>query len=139
MHTQQAPSFGDLPLFQGVTDKTSVHGLCEPERRAPYFVKSVVEEAGLGRFVYLRGSSGRRYVFSAIRPEQVGLYEHAVFAFGGVNGSPVELTSDSARLGGRDAQMEPDNTRESPIFVHLLSDSDGSSVDVITDLSNAVQ
>ena len=47
---------------------------------APRMIKSVVDEAGLGKFVYLQGVSGRRYVFSSIRPEQAALYEHALFA-----------------------------------------------------------
>ena len=47
---------------------------------APRMIKSVVDEAGLGKFVYLQGISGRRYVFSSIRPEQAALYDHALFA-----------------------------------------------------------
>ncbi|MEP1207263.1 MAG: hypothetical protein ABJM29_06805 [Rhizobiaceae bacterium] len=46
----------------------------------PRMIKSVVDEAGLGRFVYLQGNSGRRYVFSSIRREQASLYDHALFA-----------------------------------------------------------
>ncbi len=132
MHTQQAHSFGDLPLFQSVTANKPASRFNESDRHAPRFVQSVVEEAGLGRFVYLRGCSGRRYVFSVIKPEQIGLYEHAVFAFGGVDGSPVELTCNATHEGASFAH-------EGPIYVHLLSDDDGAGGDVIADLSSAMQ
>ena len=80
----------------------------------------------------MRGCSGRRYVFSAIKPEQISLYENAVFAFGGADGSPVELTCNAAH-------QATDDAHEGPIYVHLLSDDDGVGSDVIADLSSAMQ
>ena len=79
----------------------------------PRMIKSVVDEAGLGKFVYLQGNSGRRYVFSSIRREQAALYDHALFAVAGRGPN-----------GGHDVQIGS-TMQELPhtcgsIYVHLL-------------------
>ncbi|MEM9732101.1 MAG: hypothetical protein AAF903_01290 [Pseudomonadota bacterium] len=75
-------------------------------------VRSVVAEAGLNRFVYLNGASGKRYVFSSIQPEQAGLYDRALFAATAVGGTVLRV-SDRA-----DEVIVPGTL----LHVHLLDD-----------------
>lgn len=131
MHTHHVHSANELPLFKDAAFSDPRSHQASAQSRLPQFVQSVVEEAGLGRFVYLRGCSGRRYVFSAVRPDQIALYENAVFAYGGVDGLPVELACDTT---GQPAQ----NDQEGEVYVHLLADGDAGR-DVIADLSGAMQ
>ncbi len=88
----------------------------EPETEycaaSPRMIRSVVEEAGFGRFVYLEGASGKRYVFSSIRSEQFSLYENAIFA-------ATLPGEDSVRVGKSLAEVE---SFGSVFFVHLLDD-----------------
>lgn len=100
-------------------------GFEEPCVAQPRFVRSVVEAEGLGRFVYLQGRSGRRYVFSSITVEQAALYENAIFAYALDVGSPIRFSSQEPNSGHEisDASM----------FVHILSD--GSSAEVLADLT----
>lgn len=58
-------------------------------------VRSVVAEAGLSRFVYLHGASGKRYVFSSIQPQQAALYDRALFAATAIGGTVLRV-SDKA-------------------------------------------
>jgi hypothetical protein len=99
----------NLPLGQ-----VAENGLCEPAQLIP----SVAEEAGLGQFVYMRGVSGKRYVFSAISQEQTVLYENALFAAARKHCEIAELVSNHKEL--RD-----DHTR---VYVHLLADDDVDNV-----------
>jgi hypothetical protein len=99
----------NLPLGQ-----VAENGLCEPAQLIP----SVAEEAGLGQFVYMRGVSGKRYVFSAISQEQTVLYENALFAAATKHCAIAELVSNHREL--RD-----DHTR---VYVHLLADDDVDNV-----------
>lgn len=62
------------------------------------------------RFVYLRGRSGRRYVFSAVRSHHAGLYAGGLFA---------EREGEGATLlcDGADPRAVTDGT----LYVHLVS------------------
>ena len=96
----------------------------------PRMIKSVVDEAGLGKFVYLQGNSGRRYVFSSIRREQAALYDHALFAAAG-----------RVPNGGHDVQIGS-TLQELPqtcgsIYVHLLDDEDARGAETLHDLCGA--
>jgi len=106
-------------------------GFMEPDVEAPRFTRSVVEEAGLGRFVYLKGASGKRYVFSAIEPQQAFLYESAVFAMTGITGECVSFSKSSRDQQARGLELG------GAVYVHLLSDDEGSEDDVISDLSGS--
>ena len=89
------------------------------------FIPSVVEQAGLGRFVYLFGRSGKRYIFSAITGAQVSMYRNAVFAGQATDGAPVEFLADIA---------SPDLFAK--LYVHLFSEGDdGDRQDVLDDLA----
>lgn len=88
-------------------------------------MQSVAGEAGLGRFVYLRGQSGRRYVFSPISRRQAALYDKALFAVGR-HGSPMVQLSASAS-GARD---EFDD-----LYVHLFGDDVDCVESVLADLN----
>ncbi|NKB50732.1 MAG: hypothetical protein GKR97_00670 [Rhizobiaceae bacterium] len=93
----------------------------------PRMIKSVVDEAGLGKFVYLQGSSGRRYVFSSIRREQASLYDHALFAATScleTGGQSVEIT----------ASINDISNRGGTIYVHLLDDEDSQGAQTLEDL-----
>ncbi|MEO1398483.1 MAG: hypothetical protein AAFU56_06410 [Pseudomonadota bacterium] len=87
-------------------------------------IRSVVEEAGLGRFIYLQGRTGQRYVFSSIEGRQAGMYRDALFAVIDDSGAPVLLTT-------RVEDVEPGTER---VFVHLLKDETGNADDVISDI-----
>lgn len=94
---------------------------------APRMIKSVVDEAGLGKFVYLQGISGRRYVFSSIRPEQAALYDHALFAVtdwsqGDQPGVRVAASVDEVSANGH------------ALYVHLLDDDDRFGYETLEDL-----
>ncbi len=91
---------------------------------APRLVRSVVDEAGLGRFVYLQGKSGRRYVFSSIRREQVALYDHALFASSTPGSDEVQV---SAGLDGL-------SQRFSTLYVHLLDNETCDAERALNDL-----
>ena len=112
--------FAPMPSMKLVSS-----GFDEPGVPQPRFVRSVVEAEGLGRFVYLQGRSGRRYVFSSITVAQAALYENAIFAYARDDGSPIRffLQEPVAGHGVDDASM----------FVHILSD--GSSAEVLADLT----
>ena len=94
---------------------------------AARLIKSVVDEAGLGKFVYLQGASGRRYVFSAIRLEQAALYDHALFAYSDTaldRDGDIHIRSSFADLP----------TGSSVLYVHLLDDDDDCGSQTMDDL-----
>jgi len=100
-------------------------GFCEPSRQtqcAAKLIPSVADEAGLGRFVYMRGASGKRYVFSAISQEQVVLYDKALFAVSSAGSLSVELITSCEEL----------QTNHDGVYVHLLGDESGE--DVLADI-----
>ena len=94
---------------------------------APRMIKSVVDEAGLGKFVYLQGVSGRRYVLSSIRPEQAALYDHALFA--------VTDWGQGEQPGVRVAASAKDlSANGHALYVHLLDDEDRFGYETLEDL-----
>ena len=113
-----------LPFAPGYAP-SALSGFCEHECRydAPRLIRSVVSEAGLGRFVYLQGKSERRYVFSAITPEQASLYDNALFA----TVSPVD---DSVQIFEK--SIAPSGQSET-LYVHLLSAAEGECLDETKD------
>lgn len=131
-----------LPLFDAnastpvpVETSTQAVGFGEPARRGRYvastssrrqrFVRSVVEAAGLGSFAYLQGVSGKRYVFSAVRGNQVSLYNRAVFALASADGVLERIVTRSELTQCPQAAF---------LYVHLLDDcSDATSI--IEDMS----
>ena len=98
------------------------------ETRSPRFVQSVVEEAGFGQFVYMFGASGRRYVFSAIKPEQAWLYEGAIFA-------TTTETNDRIRFSRLPSDDVSKCELGARMYVHLLAEEEGSGGDVLADLA----
>ncbi len=94
------------------------------ESAAPRMIRSVVEEAGLGRFVYLQGVSGKRFVFSSISPEQATLYDNALFAVTGPEGVLVRIGKNLGEL----------KAHGKLIFVHLLDRENQDEGDVLKDL-----
>ncbi len=138
MNHAQAEQFNfDQPLSDyqianhplGHRDHASRTELREPARSyqitAPRMIRSVVAEAGLGGFVYLKGISGRRYVFSAIHPEQVSLYDHALFAVSSVDDNSVRVLENLEGLCERDHL----------IYVHILDDGAMAAREVLADLN----
>ena len=98
---------------------------------APRMIKSVVDEAGLGKFVYLHGVSGRRYVFSSIRPEQAALYDHALFAvtdWGQGDNPSVRVAASSKDVSANGHAL----------YVHLLEDDDRFGYETLEDLCSDV-
>lgn len=90
-----------------------------PEQGRLRFVNSVVREAGIDRFAYLKGRSGKRYIFSAINNAEAALYDRAIFAEADDFGTdiaihdkiPAELKSEHARL-----------------YVHILAGEDSGAI-----------
>ena len=93
----------------------------------PRMIKSVVDEAGLEKFVYLQGASGRRYVFSSIRREQAALYDHALFAAAGLGSNGRQSVEIGSTL-----QELPQSCGS--IYVHLLDDEDSRGTETLEDL-----
>lgn len=121
---QTAPSFPFEVNKQSYRPNPA--GMCERDTpyTAPRMINSVVAEAGLGRFVYLVGQSGKRYVFSSITLEQATLYEKAVFACSKAGSEHVNLSpcaKDASRFGPM-------------LYVHLLDEETGAAHSVIEDL-----
>lgn len=85
-------------------------------------VRCAADEAGLGRFVYLRGRSGRRYVFCGVNAAQARLYDRAVFALR--EGERVRLSERAAPLTGEAGLL----------YVHLLDDGPAGPASVIGDI-----
>ena len=107
-----------------------VCGLQEPAtaytaRSIPRLIRSVVSEAGLGHFVYLQGASGKRYVFSSISPEQVSLYDKALFA-------ATVPGSDVVRVGEKLADVQSGG---SIFYVHLLDGAEDETARALADLN----
>ncbi|MEL6503638.1 MAG: hypothetical protein AAFQ10_04195 [Pseudomonadota bacterium] len=88
-------------------------------------VRSVVAEAGLNRFVYLHGASGKRYVFSSIQPEQAALYDRALFAATAVGGTVLRVSKRAEDV------MVPGTL----LHVHLLDDDGLDGETALTDLN----
>ena len=74
------------------------------------FVPSIASEIGLGDFAYLRGMSGRRYVFSAKTADQASLYDNVVIAL--VDGAEISFHLEA-----------PAKSCGETIFIHLLDDA----------------
>ncbi len=112
----------------------SPNRLCNTDRAfpTPRMIKSVVDEAGLGKFVYLQGASGRRYVFSSIRREQASLYDRALFA-----------ATSCPDAGGQSVEIAPClediSNYTGAIYVHLLDDEDSQGAQTLEDLCTANQ
>ena len=108
----------------------------DPAGEKPRFIPSVVESEGLGNFVYLKGSSGKRYVFSAISREQASLYDNAVFAGCNSHNAIIGFSRSTSALCTQQSPCEA-----SPIthyFVHLLGERDGTDGEVIADLQSQI-
>jgi len=87
-------------------------------------VRCAATRAGLGRFVYLQGRSGRRYVFSAITADQARLYGNGVFAAQSGEAGEVEIGFSANQAAGRGA-----------LFVHLPDDNSAAGArDVLADI-----
>ena len=87
-------------------------------------VAEIVGAATIGGFMYLRGRSGKRYVFSRINGDQAALYQRALFALIDTAGNVLGLASRSEGLpvtGGR-------------LHVHLLGEEDSDTVGAIDDI-----
>jgi len=108
-------------LDECTTQRPSVLRGTAPQAR---LIRSVVEGAGLGKFVYLQGKSGRRYVFSSISNEQVSLYDRALFAATSVQANGVEIAARIKDLTGHCGAL----------YVHLLDESDDDGAATLDDL-----
>ncbi len=113
-----APGFGGSPVAE-CREPGSAFGA-----KVPRMIRSVVEEAGLGGFVYLKGVSGKRYVFSSISPEQASLYDKALFA---VTNSQGELM----RIGEIFSELK---SHGSVVYVHLLDQEKSDNGETLGDL-----
>lgn len=126
--------FSEIPTPRVARVKASPSGLCEKTQsayrtsndtqEAPRLVRSVVDEAGLGKFVYLQGRSGRRYVFSSIRREQVALYDHALFACSDPSKGDVQVSQ----------HINDCEVQNGTLYVHLLDDEICNAASALTDL-----
>lgn len=123
-------------------DETTPHfSACEPSRdnhfssSGPELVASVAESAGLNRFVYIVGTSKRRYVFSSIQKSQISLYSEAVFVvINGDNRTPLWVGNYSSLI----AHLNAAHVRYTPrIYVHLLAEGETAKSHVVSDLSRS--
>lgn len=79
---------------------------------------------GLDRFVYLRGGSGQRYVFSKVDSAQAALYSDCVFAW-----------RDAGSSTARPCAQPPLTAKAGQLYVHLLDGKDAQMI--LNDLRNA--
>ena len=86
-------------------------------------VRCAADRAGLGRFVYLTGASGRRYVFCGIEGDRARLYDRAVFGLR--DGDGMTLAPRAGTLRGRAGLL----------YVHLLDDGGPDAEAVLADLA----
>lgn len=87
-------------------------------------MRCATTRAGLGRFLYLQGHSGRRYVFCSITAEQAPLYGNGVFAARSGEAGEVEVGFSAHQATGRGA-----------LFVHLPDDNSAAgAAAVLADL-----
>jgi len=122
MYVQSPPSFvAGAAAFPSFAEPCGHSGGAVAVSR---LVKSVVEEAGLGRFVYLKGRSGRRYIFSSIETRQVDLYRRALFVATRKDGS-IKVCGDPALVN-----------RDTGLYVHLLDDDEDAGA-ILKDLAEA--
>jgi hypothetical protein len=101
----------------------------------------VPKRAGCGdRFHYFRGSSGHRYLFSAICADDLGDFRSAVVIFASRVASG-RLSAHWISALDRSGQPTSGNRRWPPqspgsvILVHLLSASEAERSDIVADLS----
>lgn len=104
------------------------NGFGEPDSffSVSQLISSVVSEAGLNRFVYLEGQSGKRFVFSSITRDQASLYNRAVFA-------ACRPGQDDIRVG---SSVDDVSDFGSLLYVHLLDESAVHTDEVLRDLSS---
>jgi hypothetical protein len=100
----------------------------------------VPQRAGLGdRFHYFRGSSGRRYLFTAVAREDLGDFRSAVVivarpaANGRLAAGWIATVDAFGRIEGRDRRL-PD-WPDAVMLVHLLAETDRERRDLVADLS----
>lgn len=142
MHTlYEYPAPQALPFFSISAQRQDGSGFEEPvssyRDEAPYrdeksagprLIRSVVDEVGLSRFVYLRGASGKRYVFSSISKDHLSSYPCAVFAATSARGD-VCIFQNTDDIGG---------TKSKALYVHLLREGSGDRAEIVHDLQGAV-
>lgn len=84
------------------------------------------EISGLDRFIYLRGGSGKRYVFSKVTKGQESLYHDCIFAV-------REIGAETAHPCAR----PPRSLRSGDLYVHLLDGQDARVI--LADLDDAYE
>jgi len=112
--------------FEAVAPSFNAHQQSALSDRASgaRMINSVVNDAGLGRFVYLLGKSGKRYVFSSITAEQATLYDKAVFASSKAGSDIVSVSPCAQEAGGAGHVL----------FVHLLDNKNEEPQTILEDL-----
>jgi hypothetical protein len=104
----------------------------------------VPRRAGLGdRFHYFRGTSGRRYLFSTVRPHELGDFHSAVvviarrIAGGRLAACSVALLGPFGRHVGNDRLGMRAVPADAVALIHLLAGTDAERRDLIADLAPA--
>lgn len=103
---------------------------------------AVPRRAGLGdRFHYFRGSSGRRYLFSAIPRAGIGDFHSAVVALarrasdGRIAAHWIAAIDRAGRV--RSGLRMPPLTSDTIVLVHLLAPGEAERDDLVADLAPA--
>ncbi|MEN0040587.1 MAG: hypothetical protein AAF764_04540 [Pseudomonadota bacterium] len=106
---QHALPFQLHTLVQAQLDQVSLQ---RRQVRRVSTVRCAATSAGVGRFVYLQGRSGRRYVFCSITAEQGALYGNGIFAARCGEAGEVEVGFSAHQVAGKGG-----------LFVHLPDDN----------------
>ena len=119
---EPAEAFGhrpasDTPVREGPRDGTMARV------GSARITRCAADRAGIGRFVYLLGHSGRRYVFCGIDGARARLYDSAVFGLR--DGDGMVLSARWHALGARPGLL----------YVHLLEADGPAAADVMADLA----
>ena len=85
--------------------------------------RCVAAREGIGRFVYLIGRSGRRYVFCGIERSRVRLYDRAIFGLR--DGDGMALSARASAVGGLPGLL----------YIHLMEEGGADEEAIIADLA----
>jgi hypothetical protein len=100
------------------------------------------EKAGLGDlFHYGRGRSGRRYLFTAIRPESLGDFRSAVVLFaepardGRLDARAIAILDGTGRPIGGDPRLSPKIPAAAVVLIHFLAVTEAERFRIVDDLT----
>ena len=78
-------------------------------------VPTVAKKAGFKKFAQIKGRSGKDYVFAAVKPDRVNMYDAAVFACSDESGKKIFPWNVKS-------QTKPNLPNGARLYMHILRD-----------------